>query len=146
MILDDHVFTVGLQHAAIGTGLAEYFADGGKVEPMASRAEAFGEAGRVDVHHHVHQRLELVALPVSPMYLLVTERASRIGLARSKASCLPPHIGSVPSRLCNGAGHAGFEGLGFMFTGPFFDLDVAGETVAVNEKLSVGPGQREPVL
>ena len=36
--------------------------------------------------------LSLAALPVSPMYLLVTERASRIGLARSKASCLPPHM------------------------------------------------------
>ena len=55
VILDDHVFTVGLQHAAIGTGLAEDFADGGKVEPHGiGEAEAFGEAGRVNIHHHVH--------------------------------------------------------------------------------------------
>ena len=60
MILDDHVFTIGLQHAAVGAGLAEDFADSGEVKPHCiSKAEAFGEAGRVDIHHHVHQRLEL---------------------------------------------------------------------------------------
>ena len=55
-----HVFAVGLEHARIGAGLGKDFAQHREIEPeRVAEAEAFGESGGVDVHHHVDERLDL---------------------------------------------------------------------------------------
>ena len=89
-----HVLAVGLQHARVGAGLGKDFAQHGEIEPeRVAQAETFGEAGGVDVHHHVDQRLHLRGLARSGRHKRSDELSSfSIGFARRKASSLPPHM------------------------------------------------------
>ena len=60
VLAGDHVATVGLEDAGIGPGLGEDFADHFQVVTEGGgEAEPFGEAGGVDVHHHVDEGLHL---------------------------------------------------------------------------------------
>jgi hypothetical protein len=58
-----HVFAVGLQDARIGAGLRKNFAEHREVKAeRLAEAEAFREAGGVDVHDHVDERFDVRGL------------------------------------------------------------------------------------
>ena len=59
VVTDDHVFGVSFQHARVGSGLTEDITQHLQVDPeCVADAEAFGECGGVDVHHHIDQCLD----------------------------------------------------------------------------------------
>ncbi len=89
-----HIFAVGFEHARVGASLRKNFAQHLQIETeRGAESETFGQAGRVDIHHHVDERFHFRGFA-----RLADESHGRSKLFQNRfrlcrnASSLPPHI------------------------------------------------------
>ena len=139
-----HVFAIGLQHPRIGSRLREHFAEHSQVQAHGCpQAQPFGEACCVNVHHHVHQGLDLCGGARGPN---VAPRSRQLGqdrlgaLACALLACR--HQIQCPlASLSNAGRHAGFHTLSAHSLRPGFHHHMGGGTHGrtVNEQFSCSP-------
>ena len=122
-----HILTISFENPRVGTGLRENLAQHGEIKTeCGSEAEAFGESGGVDIHHHVHERLHLRGLASGTD---VAERngeilEDRLGALEGCVRASGHEIEGAFSGLSDARRHAGFEGLGSGFVGQSLDIEM----------------------
>ena len=142
-----HVFAVGFEDLGGGAGLGEDFAEGVEVEAEGvAQPEAFGEAGGVDVHDHVDERLDLSGLAGGADEARGSAQVREDGLHAGKdvGAAAAHEVEGAGAGLGNGGSHAGFEGNGAGGAGAALDLEVGagGEGGAVDENFAGGAGEK----
>ena len=122
-----HVGAIGFEDAGIGAGLGEDFAEHGEIEAEGvAEAEAFGEAGGVDVHHHIDEGFDLrgaaggADVTASAAEGLENGR----GMADGGGIAGEDEIEGALARLGDAGGHAGLDGGGAGAMGGSLDLEV----------------------
>jgi hypothetical protein len=146
VVAGNHIGSVGGDDAGVGSGLGKHFEEHLGVEAEGgSEAEAFGEAGGVDVHHHVHEGFYLASgacgADVAEEFSLVAEGGEDGYQFIEYSFVATAHeVEGAGAGLGDAGGHAGFEGGGSDFGGGGFDLDVDGgaDGGAVDEGFAFG--------
>ena len=133
-----HVATVGLQHPAVGAGLRENFANQIQIQSQGTgEAQTFGQPCRIDVHHHVDQRLDLsrfasrAAIPEVHRHQL----QQRLKLFKGLLAATTHEVQRPLTGLRDRAGHTAFHRVGARRFSRFFHflLQTRAQRRAVDE-------------
>ena len=141
-----HVGPIGFEHPGVRAGLAEHFADHVKIMTQRiGQAQAFGEPGGVDVHHHVDQRLHFRGTTWSTDEPAVEAHLSnhRQQLVVSTFIACKHEVELAFAGMADGGGHAGLDRArpGGAGGGAHFPVDGGAERGAVDEHLAGGMDQ-----
>ena len=146
-----HIFAIGSQHPGVRTGLGKNLAQRGEIQPQRlAQPQALGQAGGIDVHNHVHQRLDLGRRPGRPDITIRRAQFFENGFCAFKRFWFAAahQIERAFARLGDAGGHAGFERLraGLLRLGLDPDMDFRRHGGAVDEQFAPGTTQQAAVV
>ena len=146
-----HVLAVGLEHAGVGTGLGENLHDHVQVEAKRiGQSQPLGQAGGVDVHHHVDESLHLRGLAgLADIAFVDGEFAEQfLHLVVGGFIAAEHQVQRAVAGLCDAGGHAALERLraGRLGQALDFDMDGRADGGAVDEDAALCTGQQAVAL